>query len=167
MPRGNPKTDQEFIEHFWSKVDKSLGSNGCWIWLMSVDSDGYGHIGRYDKLIACHRLAYKLTFGSIPEGKSVLHSCDNPVCVNPKHLFIGTQLINMQDCTNKGRRRPQSGENNSNATLRKEDIRLIREVYVAGSRNGEGSSKALSKRFGVTSATIQRIVNGKLWKGQV
>lgn len=77
---------------------------GCWIWIGGKDKDGYGKIKRYGKNIRAHRLFYEHHVGSIPEGLFVIHSCDNPSCVNPKHLRPATQLENEQDKDNKGRR---------------------------------------------------------------
>ena len=98
---GRPLTPASI--RFWKRVDKS---SDCWIWTGFIDKDGYGtfrndpksHGGR------AHRFSYELVYGKIPEGYEVCHYCDNPSCVNPSHLWLGTRLTNEQDKTRKGRR---------------------------------------------------------------
>ncbi len=88
-------------ERFWSKV---VRGEGCWIWAASVDDHGYGRfgIGRL-RIEPAHRVAWMVANGPIPDGLSVLHRCDNPPCVRPDHLFLGTQRDNMRDMIAKGR----------------------------------------------------------------
>lgn len=96
---------------FWRKVEKS--QNGCMIWVGSTDNHGYGQINQgYGRSpIKTHRLSWELHNGEIPFGLSVCHKCDNPKCVNPDHLFLGTQKDNMMDCASKGRLNKKSFEN--------------------------------------------------------
>ncbi len=84
---------------FWAKVQKS---DGCWVWQGCIVRR-YGVLGHDGKQVKAHRVAWGLTNGPIPNGLSVLHKCDNPPCVRPDHLFLGTQLDNMRDCSAKGR----------------------------------------------------------------
>lgn len=88
------------MERFWSKVDKS---GECWYWTASRDPKGYGTFGFEGKVHKAHRIAYTLAFGEIPAGAHILHSCDNPPCVNPGHLRPGTHTENMQDKVMHGR----------------------------------------------------------------
>ena len=87
---------QEVFEQKFVKCD------GCWEWLASKNPDGYGRVRRFGRMESAHRIAYELYVGAI-EDKQVLHTCDNPSCVNPKHLFLGTHKENMEDKVRKGR----------------------------------------------------------------
>lgn len=98
------------IARFWSYVKKS--EDGCWIWMRAVTKFGYGSFtAPYLKrgVEHAHRVAWRLTYGDIPAGKQILHHCDNPACVRPDHLFIGTPRDNVLDAMNKGRMRNQCG----------------------------------------------------------
>jgi len=88
---------------FWSKVTKGAG---CWEWTASTDHKGYGKLaegGRQGRTLSAHRVSYELNVGPIPDGLLVLHRCDNPPCVRPDHLFVGTHTDNAQDMAKKGR----------------------------------------------------------------
>ncbi len=90
----------------------SPSANGCWLWMRFVRKDGYGLCRRLGKMQYAHRLSYQMHVGQIPDGIGVLHSCDNPRCVNPEHLFLGTQSVNMQDAARKGRNTRLFGNSN-------------------------------------------------------
>lgn len=104
--------------HFWDKVDRegpvhpTLNTN-CWVWIASRNKKGYGHLRARGTIAYAHRLAWELKRGPIPEGLWVLHRCDNPWCVRPDHLFLGTHKDNVADCTAKkrwrGGRKKKSG----------------------------------------------------------
>ena len=87
------------MERFWSKVNKT---DVCWYWTAYRDDKGYGTFGLNGKLQKAHRVAYELTYGAIPDGAHILHSCDNPPCVNPAHLRAGTRSDNMRDKVARG-----------------------------------------------------------------
>lgn len=93
-------------ERFWPKVDSSGGPGACWTWTASCKIKGYGQIsaGGRERPLLAHRVAWEITNGPIGVGSVVCHSCDNPKCCNPAHLFLGTQAENLQDMTDKGRR---------------------------------------------------------------
>lgn len=151
-----PTTEQ--IELFWSKVDKSEGDNACWIWKGTLFK-GYGRIAFYGRNFSAHRMAWQLTNGFIPRGLFACHHCDNPPCVNPSHLFLGTNKENMQDMKRKGRGHNFKGENNSNSKLTQQKADEIRERYALG-----GITKSqLAKEYGVTPRNIRWIIARVRW----
>jgi hypothetical protein len=102
LTKNQPKAPPS-MEEFEEYVER-LPWSGCWAWLRGVDHKGYGEFKRMARKRKAHRYAYELYLGSIPTGKFVCHSCDNPACVNPGHLFLGDAVDNVRDCIRKGRR---------------------------------------------------------------
>lgn len=90
-------------EALWGRVDRSGGADACWTWTAGVEQDGYGILWRGKTYLRAHRVSWELAHGPIPEGMNVLHRCDVPACVNPAHLFLGTQQDNVADRHAKGR----------------------------------------------------------------
>jgi len=155
---GYPRISLE--TRFWKKVQK-LGKEDCWPWLGAQNGRGYGHIwgGNHIKLCKSHRVSYELYNGQIPEEIDVCHTCDNPLCVNPNHLFLGTTKDNMQDMVKKGRGKyNQKGELNNKAKLTIGDVAFIREAGNSGVRNYQ-----LSFMLGVSSNTTSRASRGLSW----
>lgn len=151
-------------DRFWAKVDRR-GPDECWLWTASVNSSGYGRIGlgkRGQGSISAHRLSYELANGPIPDGEGyhgtcVLHRCDTPACVNPAHLFLGTQADNLTDAAEKGRMHP--GEAHGMARLTESQIREIRRLY----KPYVVPRRVLAERFGVADTTIQAIIEQRSW----
>lgn len=165
MPRIYTKQPTE--DRFWSKVDKS---GACWEWTRANNGGGYGKFPVSTptgwKMRYAHRVAYELTFGPIPDDICVLHRCDNPSCVNPAHLFLGTHGDNMQDMANKGRNyvharhHPQPcGEQSHRAKLKEIEVREIRALCASGLTQQEVGS-----RYGVSRSTVEDIVCGRTWR---
>lgn len=88
------------MQRFWNKVEKT---DGCWLWTASKNRQGYGYFRFDGKMMKAHRMAWLLVHGEIPEGMLVCHTCDNPSCVNPEHLWLGTNQDNQNDMNAKGR----------------------------------------------------------------
>lgn len=128
--------------------------SGCWVWQKGIQSYGYGTVwyGETRSRRLAHRVLYELHRGPIPDGLFVLHRCDNPPCVNPDHLFLGTARDNAQDCVSKGRWPSKAGMNSTLTPKAVQDIRT----------SGE-SQKVLADRYGVSQSTISRAKNGKCW----
>lgn len=93
------------IFRFFSRTNKGSNRLGCWEWIGTITNEGYGVFGAEGGFSSAHRFSWKIHYGDIPDGLLVLHKCDNRRCVNPEHLFLGTQSDNMRDKIAKGRRR--------------------------------------------------------------
>lgn len=175
-----------FIEkNFWGMVKKK--QNGCWIWIGPRRTDGYGYMRRNGTNQSSHRISYEFHFGEIPIGLLVCHHCDTPLCVNPKHLFLGTNKDNMQDASKKGRMasgdrhharlfperlaRGRShfskthpelvarGERCSSSKLTVIDVKHMRLL------RGRGFTlKSLSIQFGVSIPCVYQVTNCKTWR---
>lgn len=150
------------LDRFWEKVDKR-GPDECWPWLGAINGNGYGTTWDQDKrrIINASHVAL-LTLGIVvPPGMCALHSCDNPPCVNPSHLHVGTKGENNKEKALRGRSRsvPRDGANNPSAKLTAEDVVIIRSMRASGSL-----LKEIATKFGVTSTNICYIVNGKKWR---
>ena len=155
-------------ERFWVKVDKEgslqdqdrphyAGIGPCWEWTAACYTTGYGAFGLCGKMWKAHRFAWMMENGDIPVGLCILHKCDNPKCVNPAHLFFGSQADNMADKTQKGR--GAIGSDHGKAKLAESDALEIRKVYVESGR----SQMSLAQEHGVSQQQISRIINRKQW----
>ena len=127
-----------FEPYFWSLVKKT---SGCWIWEGGRDGKGYGRVWHEGKRKGAHRVAYELVVGKIPTGMCACHHCDNPICVNPEHIFIGTHKDNMRDCTAKSRNTLINNRElwSNGKHMRRKDIRenlsrLRKEEWESGKR---------------------------------
>ena len=146
-------------ERFWSKVD-IRGSDDCWEWLAGKTSAGYGEITRgrvCEGTIYAHRYSWELRYGSIPGGLHVCHHCDNPGCVNPAHLFLGTDADNMKDCVEKGR--SNRGQRNGQAKLTNDQVLSIRKEYA----KGYIAQEKLARKYNVKRQAISKIVRREAW----
>jgi len=145
-------------QRFWPKVDVR-GPDECWPWKAFRMPAGYGQVGGELKpdgtrrMEYTHRVSWELHFGPVPAGMVVCHRCDNPPCVNPKHLFIGTTQDNASDAKAKGR--TALGERNGQVKLTDAQVREIRRRHAAGGV----TQRSLAHKFGVQYMQISRIVN--------
>ena len=155
-------------QKFWSKVRKA---DGCWTWTGAVDAKDYGELRIRRKRVRAHRLSWSFHVGEIPVGQFVLHHCDNPRCVRPDHLFLGSHADNVQDRVNKRRSaygerngmhtHPESrtcGERNGSSKLTN-----IKVAEIRGLLQTEISISELSRRFHVARAVIRGIRDGSRW----
>lgn len=124
---------QNPADRFWAKVDKSTGANGCWLWIGKRQSRNearaYGRFHFRGRWVAAHRMAYELAVGPIPIGLGIIHSCDCPRCCNPKHLSVGAQKDNWEDCRARMRDNRAKGERVWKAKLTPEQVAEIRERW--------------------------------------
>ncbi len=156
-------TPEERISVFWSKVDKSGGDDACWLWTAGLFPSGYGHFYVDGKHCGAHRYAWILTNGAIPNGLEVLHNCptgDNQRCVNPSHLFLGTQQDNVDDMYAKGRAGKCNGEDQHLSKLTAGDIPRIRSTYLRGSV----TLQQLADVYHVSFSTIHCVIKRTTWK---
>jgi hypothetical protein len=158
-----PKPAVHPRERFWDKV--RVGSaDKCWEWQGARYPNGYGFLfagslyGRNVRYVKAHRLSWEIANGEVPEGFCVLHHCDNPPCVNPAHLYVGTRADNARDRGVRNRGKEQRGGQNDNAKLAETDVRAI----IAALKLGE-TQMSISTRFGIKQPQVSRIKNRQSW----
>jgi hypothetical protein len=142
-----------FIERFWALADQP--ATGCWTWRGSIGDEGYGNFWLCGKVLKAHRLAYELAVGAVGRGLLVCHHCDNPACVRPDHLFLGSVLANNIDKMTKGRHRALRGAEHPSSIV---TPTIARVVLTAA-----GSQRAIAERFGISRTVVGRIKRGEHW----
>lgn len=130
-------------------------NSGCWLWLKALDTGGYGTTTYNRTQYRAHRVSWIVHHGAIPDGAYVCHRCDNILCVNPDHLFLGTPLSNMQDKIAKGRAKWLKGEELPGAKLTEQDVVAIRDSTETGA--------VLARRYGVCQALISGVKHRTKW----
>ncbi len=149
-------------ELFYDKIDKTpgFGPNGdCWRWTGVINNyEGYGQCFYQKRRMHAHRASFIVYRGEIPQGMCVCHRCDNRLCVNPEHLFLGTSTDNNKDRHQKGRSRGPKKENHGRHKLTQIEVNEIRQKF------SKGQSTKLAKEYKVHNSTILRIVKNEIWK---
>lgn len=143
-------------ERFWEKVQQG---DGCWEW-KAARAYGYGRIGAggtYGPALMAHRVSWEIHYGAIPEGMNVLHHCDNPACVNPEHLFLGTHADNVADKVRKGRGADR--ERHGMARLTEAHVLEIRAAVSDGQL-----LRIVAKRYGISESQVSMIARGLRWR---
>lgn len=149
-------------ERFWKKVNKT---SSCWLWMGKRTPKGYGDfaVRVANKILdfRAHRYAWEMIKGSIPKDKLVCHKCDNPPCVNPDHLYLGTQSENIKESVGKGRHSTchQRGENNPSAIITGKIVEEIRKSYVPR----KVTQRFLAEKFNLTQSYVSEILLKKVW----
>jgi HNH endonuclease len=157
MPHGiyqRPSLAERLMSKF--NVD---AETGCWVWSACVSSTGYGAIQGGGKKLIASRVSYELHCGPIGAGLSVCHRCDNPLCINPDHLFLGTTADNMRDRDLKNRHARVAGERNPSAKLTEEAVRYARRAHAEGRPRSE-----LANEFGVANSVMDKAIHRRTWK---
>lgn len=149
----------ETKEAFFNKI---IESGSCWIFKGYKNKAGYGIMQVNNRRVYAHRYAFHLYKGLIPDGMMVLHSCDNPPCVNPNHLSIGTQSDNMRQASERGRLANINGENNPNSKLSMYDVCKIRTFL--GPKPTTKEIKLMSEQAGVSPSCIRSIIKQRTWR---
>jgi len=164
MEWNNPfvQTNKTIEERFWEKVDRSRGEDSCWEWLGGKTPDGYGLLWTGKNRIGAHRFSYMLSHNiqSLSRNSFVCHSCDNPSCCNPKHLWLGSNRDNQLDYFSKGLpNNHPTGKDNHSTKLTEKQVLEIRELRISGL-----SIHKIAKRFGVVDSAIFYILKRHTWK---
>lgn len=156
---GNARPSKEvYAERFWKRVREN---NGCWEWQGSIQPNGYGAVSYQGVSRYAHRVAYEITYGTIPDGMFVCHHCDNRKCVRLDHLFLGTNADNMRDMSQKGRARPPvalKGEACPTSKLTEAQVHAIRSERINGATWME-----LVRKYNVGRTTVKRVVKRLSW----
>jgi hypothetical protein len=159
IPPPRTGTGRPIEIRFWEKVKRAAPSE-CWLWIGSLNADGYGMLaGGQDRpdvnLLRAHRVSWEINRGQLSADQHVLHHCDNPQCVNPKHLFLGDQVSNNADRDRKGRGGDRSGERNGRTVVTDQQVAEIRAEYAKGGI----SQLALGAKYEISEVQVWRIVN--------
>lgn len=153
LPNLTPKD----LDKFWANVNPATPYDGCWLWMGRCNANaGRATTTLQNTNWIASRIMYKIVTGTDPGDLHVLHKCDNPRCVCPEHLFLGTDLQNREDCMRK--QRHNIGLRNANAKLNPDKVRKIRSKYQAGHKLTD-----LSAEFGVHTMTIKQVIERVTW----
>jgi len=149
----------QYTTNRWIEFDQAYSpepNSGCWLWLGALNAKGYGLIRVAGKTELAHRMSYRRYRGEVPVGLCVLHRCDVPACINPDHLFLGTQTDNMRDMSSKNRHPYRYGEAHVNAKLTEAAIQAIRA--------SDENYTSLGQRYGITKQNVYLIRARRAWR---
>lgn len=157
-------TEKEYAERFWININKEISDtfyNGsrCWEWIGKLGTKGYGQYIYNGRDVSAHRYSYFINFGEFDTKLHVLHHCDNRKCVNPSHLFLGTNLDNVRDMVKKGRQSHPIGEANGRSKITEKDVIKIYKMYDSG----KYKQNEIAEIFGLAECSITFILTGKSW----
>ncbi len=147
---------EDVVRRFWAKVAKG---DGCWLWTASTNEHGYGQLSVGRRPTKAHRISWVIAHGD-PGELAVLHHCDNPPCVNPHHLFLGTQADNLSDARAKGKKVCGVGERHGKSVLTEAQVVEIRRIWA----NRTLSGGQLARRFGLSRNCIYAVVTNRSWR---
>lgn len=151
--------NKELLTRFWNKVYIPTDYiNDCWEWAAFCNEKGYGKFAINRIMFMAHRVCYEYYFGEIPISILVCHECDNPKCCNPNHLFLGTQLDNMQDAANKNR--TCKGSNNATSKLTED---FVRQIFIDIHNNKYSDLNSICIDYGIGETTLKNILYGRTW----
>lgn len=162
MPKGKPLHPKSRAELFWAKVDK-CGPDDCWEWTASRNGGGYGLFWNKSRrtMDVAHRVSYEMNVGTLPKdtamgavGTLVCHRCDNPPCVNPAHLFIGSQADNMHDRKTKGRNADHRGTRNPKCKLSDDQVAALRASFTGK----HGDKMRIAREYGISSGYVSKLL---------
>lgn len=159
QPPRVPPVRRTATERFYLRVSETPTERGCLEWIAGVNPNGYGYLGIGRRVVLAHRFAWELSNGPIPDGLVVCHHCDNRLCVNVDHLFLGTRADNNRDKANKGRSPDKKGEKGSKAKLSNDQVLEIRSGKFSSWRVCD-----IAEHFGISPTNTSSILNCKTWK---
>lgn len=151
---------KDYLDKIKKRIGNSIDLEGeCWRWTKTICKSGYGQISYRSSREYAHRVSYIVHKGEIPDGLHVCHTCDNKWCVNPDHLWVGTQKDNAQDMVMKNRKITVFGEENGKSKLTKNDVLEIRKSYKKGIKG----YPQIAKQFSISTSTVQAIIERRTW----
>lgn len=156
----NPAVIHEWPDRLWGKINRK-SEEECWEWMAYKDKWGYGKIGIKKSALTAHRQVFMELHGRVSSDTLICHSCDNPICCNPFHLFAGTNLENSHDCISKGRTWVQSGKVVRRSYITSDQVKEIKHLL---SSLPPKSGIKIADRFGINPLVVSRIKCGKTWR---
>lgn len=159
--RGKPRRKIHPVQRLFGNCNAQDGLDCCWVWQGSqFGNTGYGQIQYRGYPVRAHRLSWELIVGPIPEGLHVCHTCDNRLCINPRHLFVGTHKDNMDDMRRKGRENFAKGERVGVSKMTEDQVLEMRRLWATGQHR----ICDLARMFGLTHVPVICIIRRKTWK---